>query len=339
MGIGSNFSKNGIKYVGGNNPLTKLLPFNENAQEWWMPGKSTWLFGGDATKGMPTSPASGAYQTGYLKNMLGNSAPQMNTAQSDQVRGDQNRLAGMLFAQADGSRQGAGELAVQRQANRAMAANTGAAQMARGANTAMAMRNMARSNADIGVNAAGQAGIAQLQDQQSAQNQLGGLLGGMRGQDIQVAGANQQGQLAQQQLQLGMLAQMLGVDQATLQQELEKRKIDSTDKGMFGSLLQTGGSLMAMSDREVKTEIEDADFQVDYVLADLKPYAYRYKNEKHGKGRRLGIMAQDLEQTALGRSIVIETPEGKALDVNAALSLALAAVARLDKRVRELEER
>jgi hypothetical protein len=206
----------------------------------------TWLLGGDATKGMPSGPQTGDYQRGYLQNdFMNRGAPQMNTGQSDQARGQQQQLAQMLFQQANGQRQGAGELAVQRQANNAMANTTSAAQMARGANSAMAARNAARTNADIGVNAAGQAGIAQLQDQQSAQNQLGGLLGMTRQQDIGVAGANQQGQLAQQQLQLQALAQMLGVDQAALQQDLAKRGLDMQDQGMLPSLLQIGGQIGA----------------------------------------------------------------------------------------------
>jgi hypothetical protein len=209
-------------------------------------GVKTWLMGGEATDGMNTKPQSADYQQGYLQNdFMKRSAPMMNTGQADQSRGQQGQLAQMLFQQANGQRQGAGELAVQRQAGNAMAQQTSTAQMARGANAALAARTAARNSASIGVNAAGQAGIAQLQDQQSAQNQLGGLLGNMRGQDIQTAGANQQSQLAQQQLQLGALAQMLGVDQAALQADLQKRQLEAGDKGMLGSILQIGGGIGA----------------------------------------------------------------------------------------------
>lgn len=311
------------------NPLNNFLPFNK---------ANTWMHGGSATDGMAEGPASGAYQTSYLKDMMGRGAPQMNTQQSDQARGQQQQLAQMLMQQASGQRQGAGELAVQRQVNNAQANNTSAAQMARGANTAMAMRNAARTNADIGVNGAGQAGIAQLQDQQSATNQLGGLLNATRGQDVQVAGANQASNQQQQQVQLAALAQMLGVDVAALQQQMEKSKIDSTDKGMFGNLMVAGGSLLAASDRNVKTAIFEAGRDVDHVLHNLTPYEYVYKDgEKHGSGARLGIMAQDLESTPLGAAIVTEVEGVKHLDAVKALSFALAAVARLDARVRELE--
>ncbi len=302
-----------------------------------------WLLGGNATKGMLSGPQTGAYQRGYLQDdFLKRQAPMMNTTNADQARGQQGQLAQMLFQQATGQRQGAGELAVQRQAGNAMAQQTSQAQMARGANSALAGRAAARMNAEIGTNAAGQAGIAQMQDQQAAQNQLGGLLGMQRGQDIQTAGANQQSQLAQQQLQLSALAQMLGVDEAALRQDQAKRAIQATDKGNLATLLQVGGQVgaAAASDRNLKTDIsEDAGAEVDDILRNLSPKAYRYKDERHGKGRRVGIMAQDLERSWLGADIVEDTPDGKMLDVNKALSLALAAVARLDARVRELENR
>jgi hypothetical protein len=211
----------------------------------WSDAKN-WLFGGKATEGMAKEPATAAYQRGYLQNdFMQRQAPMMNTAQADQTRGQQGQLAGMLFNQAQGLSQGAGERAVERQANNAMANQASMAQMARGAGAGMAARNAARTSADIGTNAAGQAAIAQMQDQQSAQNQLGSLLNATRGQDIQTAGANQQAQLAQQQLQLGALAQMLGVDQAALQQDLARRGLKMQDTGMLPSLLQIGGQIGA----------------------------------------------------------------------------------------------
>lgn len=204
------------------------------------------MFGGNATRGMASGPQTADYQRGFLQNdFMNRTAPQMNTGQVDQTRGQQNQLASMLFQQAQGNRPGAGEMAVNRQVGNAMAQQTAAAQMARGAGAALAARNAARSTADIGVNGAGMAAQAQMADQQGAMNQLGGLLGQTRGQDIQVAGANQTAQMQQQQLQLSALAQMLGVDTATLQQDLARRQLQMGDKGMLPSLLQMGGTAAA----------------------------------------------------------------------------------------------
>lgn len=218
---------------------------------------SGWLFGGNATKGMANGPQTADYQRGYLQNFANRQAPQMgvpSAGQSNATAGQQNQLAQMLFKTASGQAPGPGELAVQRGINQAQAAQTSQAQMARGADAMLAGRNAARNSVDIGVSGAGQRGIAQMQDVNNAQAGLAGLLGmqrsqdlSQRGQDIGVQQGNQQAQMQQQQLQLGALAQMLGVDTATLQQDLAKRNINLQDKGMFPTLLQIGGQIGAAS--------------------------------------------------------------------------------------------
>lgn len=218
-------------------------------------GFKNWMFGGDATKGMPTGPQDNDWLRTHLKTSTEQAAPTIGpaaTGLTDQSRGQQGQLAQMLFRQAAGQAPGAGELAVQRQANNAMANQASMAQMARGAGAGMAARNAARTSADIGTNAAGQASIAQMQDQQAAQGQLGSLLGtmrgqdlGQRGQDIGVSQGNQQAQLAQQGQNLQAVGQLLGVNQAQMQQDAARRQLALQDKGMAGSLLQVGGQLGA----------------------------------------------------------------------------------------------
>ncbi len=221
---------------------------------WYNPGSwdwgaaKDWMFGGAAGNNIPTQTKTGDYQRGYLQNdFMNRAAPTMDQSASNQARGQQQNLATMLGRVADGSQQGAGELAVQRQVGNAQAQQTSTAQMARGANAALAARNAARQSATIGVNGAGQAGIAQLNDVTAAQGQLSGLLGNMRAGDIQTAGANQQAELAQRQLQLGGLAQMLGVDTAELEAAIARANANNADKGMFGQLLQVGGQVGAAS--------------------------------------------------------------------------------------------
>lgn len=217
-----------------------------NPASWDWSGAKNWLVGGNATQGMPTGPASGAYQTGYLQNnFMTRPAPTMDAGQSDQTRGQQGQLASMLFKTATGQQLGPGAMAAQHGINNAQAAQTSNAMMARGADSALAARTAARNSADIGVNGAGQMGVAQMQDVNNAQGQLSGLLGQTRQQDIGVAQGNQQAQMQQQGLQLSALAQMLGVDQATLAQDLARRGIKMQDKGMLPGLLQVGGQIGA----------------------------------------------------------------------------------------------
>jgi len=54
---------------------------------------------------------------------------------------------------------------------------------------------------------------------------------------------------------------------------------------------------------------------------------------------RTGVMAQDLEQSPEGRQVVVDTPHGKGLDQERALSFALASNAALNKRIEALENK
>lgn len=260
------------------------------------------IFGGDATKNFNSNmvnydpvtdrlgkiadgsqgraaPTAGAVQAG--RTQLGAPAT-LATGQIDQSRGGMVGVANQLGGITSGQRAGAGEMAVNRQLGQATAAQTSAARMARGANSALAYRNAARNTADIGLAGAGMAAEAQRADQQGALNQLGGLYGNMYGLDTSVAGqnaqfgqqamlqqgamdqqttlanaqagnsvalANLQAQLAQtgmnDQQQLAALGQILGWDQAKLQAEMAKAQIAMGDKGMLPQLLQAGGTAAA----------------------------------------------------------------------------------------------
>ena len=50
---------------------------------------------------------------------------------------------------------------------------------------------------------------------------------------------------------------------------------------------------------------------IDGFLDSLYAHQYNYKNDAHGKGKQVGVMAQDLEKTQLGKQMVENTPEGK----------------------------
>ena len=70
-------------------------------------------------------------------------------------------------------------------------------------------------------------------------------------------------------------------------------------------------------------------------------YAYNYREgsgEDTGK-RRYGVMAQDLERTPMGASIVQDTPRGKMVDTRQATGTLLASVSDLQKQLDELKAR
>jgi hypothetical protein len=198
------------------------------------------------------------------------------------------------------------------------------ARMARGQDSGMAMRNAANNAAGIGQSAAGQSQQAALQDQMAAQQMLGQVAGQGRQQDIGATGMGLSGGLDWAKL-------LAGMGQAQMQQSGQLLG------GAMSTAGQLGGAAM-MSDSRLKTDIRDADKEIDEMLGNLVAKRYRYKDEKHGKGPRIGVMAQDLEKSRAGRDIVFEASDGKALDLNKALSAVLASSARLHKRLTKVEQ-
>lgn len=90
------------------------------------------------------------------------------------------------------------------------------------------------------------------------------------------------------------------------------------------------------SDKRVKENIDDGEEATRAFLKVLRPHMFDYKDEKFGKGRRLGVMAQDVEKGA--PDIVMDDTDGvKKLDVAKALSASLASLGTIDKRLTKLE--
>lgn len=107
---------------------------------------------------------------------------------------------------------------------------------------------------------------------------------------------------------------------------------------IFGALLGAGGALgggaLARSDENKKKDVSKADFEIESFLSNLVPYKFRYKNpEMDGQGQRVGIMAQDLEQSNEGDELVYDTPEGKVVDLEKAVPKILASLGYLNQKI------
>jgi hypothetical protein len=143
---------------------------------------------------------------------------------------------------------------------------------------------------------------ADLFAQEQANKKLGGAIGGFAGG-------------------LGALAKGMGED------------------GDFGWKEAIGGAaalapLISLSDRRLKKNIKKANKETDSFLDSLKSYSYDYKDQSHGKGKQLSVMAQDLEKTRAGkRSVVDVKGVGKAVDYSKLLPALVAGVARLNEKV------
>lgn len=301
-------------------------------------GVMDWLFG--------SAPKPQTYTPAHQQQAMGAITPGMQTNYNPQqfapggmVRQSQLGQIQQLQGIASGHQQGAGELAAQRQTQNALAGQQSLAHGARGGNAALAYRNAANNAAAIGLSGAGMAQQAGMQDQMAAQGMLTNAMGQARGQDISQLDQQLRAMGMQDQTRLAYLAQLTGMDATQLQAYANANAQSSP--GHIGPLIGAAGQVgaaLAMSDERVKEQIEDAGDEVDAALEALLPKAYVYKDQgKHGKGRRVGIMAQDLERSRAGSHVVTEVADGKAIDLSKATSLALASVSRLHHRLRKLE--
>jgi hypothetical protein len=97
--------------------------------------------------------------------------------------------------------------------------------------------------------------------------------------------------------------------------------------------------LSSLSDERQKEKLPSAS-NVQDMLDQLQAYKYRYKNPNApgaAPGERLGVMAQDLEKSPLGKKFVKETPNGKMVDYGQMAGTQLAASAYLNDRLDQHE--
>lgn len=104
----------------------------------------------------------------------------------------------------------------------------------------------------------------------------------------------------------------------------------------IGGLIGSGAQIAMLSDIRSKENIKSADNNVEDMLDKLTGYHYNYKEDPN-KEEHTGIIAQDLEKSKPGKELVEETPKGKVVDFNKAGGTIFAALANINKRLKELE--
>jgi hypothetical protein len=288
------------------------------------------------------------------------------------ARGFQQENISDLFRRARGLAPSAAEMQMRQGLDRSLDAQMAALASMRGGNVGAGSRLAADQSNDLRMQVSGQAAELRAREQAQAEQTLAQALAGMRGQDIgqaqfiggTEAGFRQQtGQFnADAALRMqGLNDQMVSyytnlgysIDEANRQARMDMERLKAeivsgqmadatTRQGQVlgagaqavGALAQGAGSAGAAvaSDRRLKKNIEPGDEDVA-----LSARAFDYKDERHGRGRHLGVMAQDLERSKIGREMVTETPGGKMVSKDKMLMAALASSARLAKRVDMLE--
>lgn len=144
------------------------------------------------------------------------------------------------------------------------------------------------------------------------------------------------------------LQRVLGGYQGDVQSAIQSYQLDMArrgqQQGLMGSILGAGAAGggaalgMAMSDERAKKNKAKADKEVDELLSVIDPQVYEYKNEKNGEGKHMSPMAQDLEKSEIGKSMVQDTPEGKIVDYGKGFGAIMAIQSALDKRLKKIEE-
>lgn len=179
-------------------------------------------------------------------------------------------------------------------------------------NATMAARTAANNMNRASMGLSGQQAIAGLAERNAAQQGLANMIMQERGQDMNVAlGSRQNANAA-----LGAY----------------KPEASTMEKvGAFTPILKL------FSDKRLKEDISDADTDANKTLQGLRAYTYKYKDEKFGKGKQLGVMAQELEKVGL-KQAVIDTPQGKAVDVGKLAGANTAMLAALGRRVAKIEK-
>jgi len=317
------------------------MVFDYNGKSWWEnaldPGgfggsdRPTWQTvldpGGLATANGPFSnnDASAAYkdsarqqlniaagQSGMFANQAEGNYGEQTANLGQQTKYLQDLQSGKNSVAAEQLRQGLQQNVA---AQRSMAAG-GAPQ-----NSAQAARIAANNTARLGYGLSGQQAVAGLQERNAATQALTNAYLQQRQQDVSAA--------------LGARANQAQGYGAVLNGPADKTWMEK-NAGLVSAI--SAGAGLAASDRRLKTDIRDGDDEARATLEGLRARTFSYKDpKKYGEGRQLGLVAQDLEKTAL-RGAVLDTKDGKMVD-GTKLALGLAAMLPgIDKRLAKLED-
>ncbi len=137
-------------------------------------------------------------------------------------------------------------------------------------------------------------------------------------------GANAQGGQAAQNYGNQVSANQIGLGNSIAAANINK------SNQQMGMLTQGAGmAAMAFSDERLKTNIQEIPREeIQEMKKHLKAYAFNYVNDDYGTGDWVGVMAQDLEKSKLGKTLVVENEDGlKQIDLKKLLSMFLATMA------------
>ena len=318
------------------------------------------------------SPALAARNVARQQAQMGAETQQQaaTLALQERMSAEQN-LGQMLQAQRGQELQQSGLQAQQAQVQAQLQQQAGLAGAEMGQQQALQQAAFQQQAGMQGAEMAQQRALTQAQLQQQA-----GLVGAEFGQQtaLQQAQMGQQAELAraqmaqQEQAQQDQMTQYymslgFSTDQAQLQAQkdlqtaklqkfgmkegLEQKAFATAAAGrqkLAGGVMQGIGSLAAMSDKRMKKNIKDGGKPVQKFLDALSAKLYEYKDEAPkdvtAPGIHIGIMAQDLEKSDLGKRLVMEDEDNnKLVKSGMGFGTVLASLAHLNEKLQNLEAR
>jgi hypothetical protein len=241
------------------------------------------------------------------------------------VTANQTALIEMMRRRALGEQSLAAEQAKatgQQNINQALAM----AASARGVNPNQAFRSAQLQAGEMGAQTQQQVALARLAEM----NQAGQLYGGAIGQQADYS--KQMDQMRANQ-EIAQLNAQTGAATATQQGRM----------GIFSGLAGGAGTGLTMaamgggSDKNIKKNINYDEKEVAKMFEKLKSATFEYKDEKEGEGKYAGVMAQDLEKSKAGKDMVMDTPEGKHVDMNKMIFALVAQVNNMNKQLKKMK--
>lgn len=137
----------------------------------------------------------------------------------------------------------------------------------------------------------------------------------------------------------GAMSALGAIGAKAISDRREKTNVRSGRRAL-GELLSAGAS--SLSDEREKTEIRPAKKALGELLSGVGSHEYEYKDPDkplRGRGRFVSPMAQEIEETEIGRSMVKTGPDGtKIVDYGKGLGAMLSGLGWLHERMGKLEE-
>lgn len=175
----------------------------------------------------------------------------LNGADQQAARDQQNQLIQMLMAQANGTGPSVAQQQLKQATDRNVNQTMGMMASQRGAGAGASAYQAANAGGQAGQQMASDSATLRLQEQMQAQQALGGIVGGMRGQDQSwQTTALQQKQMNDQMVQF-YTSQGMSIEQANRQAQIDEQKLkmqayQGGGGSGGGSGLSAIGSLVAM---------------------------------------------------------------------------------------------